>query len=75
MEPTTLPIVVESNPLAEYFTPEVVAAIMQLNVDPVRDSRRSSCVQQMYSRACSSCVAVEHRNVSQVQLLAEEQAE
>jgi hypothetical protein len=56
MEPTTLPIVVESTPLAESFTLEVVAAIKQLNVDPVSVSRRSSCnrcTAQMQQLRCS----------------------
>jgi hypothetical protein len=35
MEPITLPIVIESAPLLESLTPEVAAAIKQLNVDPV----------------------------------------
>jgi hypothetical protein len=35
MEPTTLPVVVEAASLLESLSPEVAAAVTQLNVDPV----------------------------------------
>jgi hypothetical protein len=56
MEPTTLPIVVESTASLDSLTPEVAAAVKQLNVDPVRASRNSSFFRVMYSTGAAAAV-------------------